>query len=173
MDKFNQSQEIDVKNKGLIEKILDIIKNKFTNVDDSINNINEKIAEIKSKSASLSKIENIEIENMDVSPIDSINKGSSLSSVDPSQIHYIKPSFNSSQIPLPDSPESSINYIKELQEKDDLVEEINKNNEDINEYLSDHLDWFNKSKDKFDKFNEDTANELAKDSNRNKKGYDI
>src|SRR6266508_3343569 len=111
MDKFNQSQEIDVKNKGLIEKILDIIKNKFTNVDDSINNINEKIAEIKSKSASLSKIENIEIENMDVSPIDSINKGSSLSSVDPSQIHYIKPSFNSSQIPLPDSPESSINYI--------------------------------------------------------------
>ena len=42
MDKFNQSQEIDVKNKGLIEKILDIIKNKFTNVDDSINNINEK-----------------------------------------------------------------------------------------------------------------------------------
>src|SRR6266542_2597785 len=82
-DKFNQYQKIDVKNKGLIEKILDIIKNKFTNVDDSINNINEKIAEIKSKSASLSKIENIEIENMDVSPIDSINKGSSLSSVDP------------------------------------------------------------------------------------------
>lgn len=67
----------------------------------------------------------------------------------------------------------TINNIKELQEKDDLVEEIIKNNEDINEYLSDHLDWFNKSKDKFDKFNEDTANELAKDSNRNKKGYDI
>src|SRR6266540_3257285 len=93
---------------------LDFVLTSNTKMDISINNINKKIAEIKSKSASLSKIENIEIENMDVSPIDSINKGSSLSSVDPSQIHYIKPRFNISQIPLPDSPIESKQKLNQL-----------------------------------------------------------